>query len=154
MRLEPLLTPDLTLVIEGCSTRDAALQAAAARAAGHLTNITPEQLFQQLLEREAQYPTATPEGVAFPHALIPGLDHTTVVACLLRPAVEWAEGAPAPQDLMFMMIGKDDHPWEHVRLLARLARIVKSPDARRQLRESADAADFHARLVREDRAHV
>ena len=53
-----------------------------------------------------------------------------------------------------MMVGSDDRPWEHVRLLARLARIVKSPGAHERLCEATDAADLHARLVREDRVHV
>jgi len=153
MRLEPCLKPELTLFLEGCSGLDAVLGALAEVGARVPGIPGSDELLVGLKEREDRFPTSTPEGVAFPHVLLKGVEHTLIVPVLLRPGVKWKNPSHPAQDLVFGMFGDIDRPWEHVRLLARLARIVRSPGALERLRGAEDAPALHEALLSEDRSH-
>ncbi|MBL8746430.1 MAG: PTS sugar transporter subunit IIA [Phycisphaerae bacterium] len=153
MRLEPLLELDLTAVLSGVKNRDAALDAVAERGASKFPVVTRSAFMAALKERESKYPTGTPEGVAFPHALLPEVPRTALVCLLLRPAVKWSTQNHPGQDVIFGILGNVEAPWEHVRLLARLARIVRSPGALERVRSCADGKGLLQRLIEEDRAH-
>ena len=66
-------------------------------------------------------------------------------------------GAGVPEhprcDLILGMFGSSENPWEHVRLLARLARIVHTEASRRNLRMAVDGQDLYRKLLEEDRSH-
>lgn len=153
MRLEPILELGLTGVVAGLKTRDAVLDAVAERGSQKFSAVSRTAFLAALKERESKYPTGTPEGVAFPHALLAEIPQTALVCLLLKPAVKWSGQNHPGQDLAFGILGNSDAPWEHVRLLARLARIVRGPGALERLRSSADGKDLFQRLIQEDRAH-
>jgi PTS system nitrogen regulatory IIA component len=153
MRLEPILKPDLTFQIENAADRDDVLKRLADSAAAFTSNHSAEVLFNALLERESQTATCTPEGVAFPHALLPDVDETLLIVARLKPAVSFTTtDMPAP-DLIFCMIGSTEKPWEHVRLLARLARVARGQGALDRIRTAESASDMYTVLLEEDRAH-
>ena len=154
MHLEPVLRPELTRILIDCSDRESMLQDAAQLGASALEGVTPEQILGAIEEREKSYPTETPEGVAFPHCLLPSLGATLVVACLLKPGVRWSKSDAPLQDLVFVMIGNEDKPWEHVRILARLARIARGPGALDRIRSSQSDEELFEALVSEDRSHA
>ncbi len=112
-----------------------------------------EELKRHLLDREAQTSTSTPEGVAFPHALAPEIRETCVALARIDGGVDFGVPKHPRSDLVFCMFGNTEQPWEHVRLLARLARLVHTEKARDRLRVAADAEDLYARLLEEDRTH-
>lgn len=153
MRLEPTLKPDAVLLLASPSSRDAVLGALADRAGGLFPGVTPKALLQGMIEREARFPTGTPEGVAFPHVLLPQIDQTAVIPALLRPGVRWSLHNHPAQDLVFAMFGHSDTPWEHVRMLARLARIARGPGALERLRSAPDAQSLYQLLLAEDRSY-
>lgn len=148
---DQVFKPALTAVLRGVPDRDAVL-ARLAQAAAPLLAAPAEQLFRALLDREQKMPTSTPEGVAFPHALLPGVADTVVVAAAIRPGVIFRAGDHPVVDLAFGVFGASDRPWEHVRLLARLARLVRREGALERLRAAEDGAQLHERLVKEDHA--
>ena len=116
------------------------------------TGLASSTLEQALTERLRRGGVATPEGVAFPHAVINGV-HRTVVGLLLVPGgVQFDPGQP-PSDLVFAIAGDAARPWEHVRLLARLSRITVDEGSRRRLRACQDDASLLATLLKEDAQH-
>lgn len=153
MRLEPILDPGLTAVMAGLKGRDSALEAVAERGNGKFPGVGRDAFLAALKDRESKYPTGTPEGVAFPHALLPEVPHTALVCLLLKPAVKWSTQNHPGQDVVFGILGNIEAPWEHVRLLARLARIVRGQGALERLRSCADGKELLQRLIQEDRAH-
>ena len=105
-------------------------------------------------EERIQLPaTSTPEGVAFPHALAENIDQTFVALAKIPSGVDFGIPQHPKSDLVFCMFGSSDQPWEHVKLLARLARLVHTEDARERLRMATNGADLYARLLEEDQSH-
>lgn len=153
MQLEPILQTELAQIIEGAGDLNDLLGRLADIAAGHAPELTRDSVFSALAAREEQTPTATGEGVAFPHAMMPGVNRTLLIVARLKPAVSFGRrDLPAP-DILFCMIGSLEKPWEHVRLLARLARIAHAPGALERLRGANTPAELHERMVMEDRAY-
>jgi PTS system nitrogen regulatory IIA component len=154
MRLEPLLQPDRTHIVTDCTDLSGVLRTLAERAHESLRQIPAETLHQALMDREKRYPTTTPEGVAFPHAMLSEISDTLVIVAVLRPSVAFNESSHPPVQLVFGMFGSAAKPFQHVRLLARLARIVKAEPARQRLIRAGDAAALYDALIAEDRAHA
>lgn len=154
MRLEPLLLPENTLLIQGCAERDDVLRRLADHAGGRIPSVGGEGLFAALLDREKRYPTSTPEGVAFPHAMLEEIEDTLVLAAVLDPPVDFRPGEHPPIRLVFGIFGSASRPFQHVQLLARLAMIVRTEAARQRLFATGDGASLHQALIEEDRAHA
>jgi len=153
MALQPYIRPDLTFILEGVESRDDLFKRLAASVDAMIPALRGDALVQRLIAREKQMPTSTPEGVAFPHALAAEISKTQVVAALLKPGVDFGVAHHPKSDLVFCMFGPTSDPWDHVRLLARLARIVRSEPARTRLRAAADPAALYESLLAEDRSH-
>ncbi|MEX2670797.1 MAG: PTS sugar transporter subunit IIA [Phycisphaeraceae bacterium] len=154
MKLRDYITEGRAYLLERPDSRDAVLKRLSEQAAAAETSIDPEQLYEALLEREAKGATAMPEGVALPHALLEGVEQNMVFVASVRGGVDFKAQRGGPVDLIFMLVGPKDAPWEHIRLLARIARICHTPGALDRLRESGSAAVLYERLVAEDKRHV
>ncbi len=154
MALAPYLISEGILVLEPASDLESVLTRAADIAAAAMSGSDPaissEKLLDALQAREVQSSTGTPEGVAFPHALVPGLPRSLVVVMHARTAVHF-DGYRC--DLIFAMFGDATQPWEHVRLLARLARLTATPEARDRLRAAESDEALRTAIQAEDEAH-
>jgi len=153
MQLEGYISASRTLILEGVADRDDLLRRLAEASQPALPGRAVEELYEALREREESMPTSTPEGVAFPHAMLPELDDTVVTPALLRPGLTMGAPDHPPVDIVFCMFGSVDRAWDHVRLLARLARIARGPGALERMRAATDAESFYTALVEEDRSH-
>lgn len=151
MRLEHFLRPERTVVLGGVTTRDELLRRLAETAAS--AGVDAGEVETALREREGQASTSTPEGVAFPHALLDGVEETIVVAARAPDGVAMGSADHPPSDIVFCMIGAASAPWDHVRLLARLARIARGAGALDRIRGASDDEALFQTLVSEDRSH-
>ena len=154
MKLHDYLKPELTWVLDSVDSRDALLRELCDRIGDLETNVPAEKLLAALIDREAQGSTATPEGVALPHAMIETADRSFVAAALVRHGVSFGDRSAPRVDLVFVLVGPKDGAWEHLRVLARLARLCHTTGALQHLRSAADAEDLYRRLLEEDARHV
>ena len=152
MHLDELIQEDRILVLDACKDRDELLRRLA-KAAGDL-GPSEETLLEALHQREASGATSTPEGVAFPHALHPDIKETALVVALVRAGTAFGKSDHPHCDLIFCLFGEPSHPWVHVQLLARLARIARGTGAMDRLRACKDPSSLYAAMVEEDRSHV
>ena len=154
MALAPYLISEGILILDPASDADGVLVKAAEIAAAAMAaagaSISNESLLEALQAREAQRSTGTPEGVAFPHALVAGLPRSLVVVIRTRNAVPF-NGHRC--DLIFAMFGDAEQPWDHVRLLARLARLTATAEARDRLRAAQTDEALRTAIQAEDDAH-
>lgn len=154
MQLEPYLNPDRTLIIDAPESKDALLHAIAECAAHTIADASPDQLASDLADRERRHPTSTPEGVAFPHAMHPGIESTVLVAALIKDGVDFGVDTHPPTDIVFAIFGDADKPFSHIRVLARLARVARGDGALERFRAAPDPTALHQALVSEDRKHA
>lgn len=103
-------------------TKDDLLQRMIDSLASEVPGLDPHTALYRLQQREAQSPTIVGRGVAFPHALVPGLQREVLgVATLAAPIVYGAPDDPEVW-LVFMLLGPGDRPGPHLKALSAIAR--------------------------------
>lgn len=108
------------------------LSAMMARALG----LDPRLVHDAVLERERLGSTGVGEGVAIPHARIATLSRPVAgFARLLEPA-DFEAIDERPADLIFMLLAPTDSGADHLRALARAARVFRQERIRTALRQA------------------
>jgi PTS system nitrogen regulatory IIA component len=154
MNLTAFLRPELCWRLGPYEGRDALLDDLSKRIAEVAGDLSADDLLTVLLEREKQGATSTPDGVALPHAMLERVENTFVAAAVIDDGVDFGQAGHPPSDIVFVLVGPKDSAWDHIRLLARLARICHAPGAVDRLRQVTRDADLYDRLCAEDALHV
>jgi nitrogen PTS system EIIA component len=110
------------------------------RAAGALDQ--EEEPFRRILEREAAATTALGGGIALPHARTPYCPVPRLAVARLSPAVDFGATDGIPVDLVFLLLGPPESPGEHVKLLARIAKLAQRNGVLENLRAAEDDLEF------------
>jgi nitrogen PTS system EIIA component len=105
------------------------------------------EVLDALLAREQAGSTGVGAGVAVPHARLGGLDRMRGVFLRLETPVEFDAVDGAPVDLIFALFAPPDAGAEHLRALARVARLLRQKDLRQQLRQARTPDAIHALLA-------
>ncbi|WP_437579819.1 PTS sugar transporter subunit IIA [Sorangium sp. So ce887] len=121
-RLSGLLTPERIVLHLSCVHIEDVIDVAASRLAPPGGALAASALAQEILRRERESPTALGNGVAVPHAIIPGVRTAAVLATLAEPlAVPTPGGAPL-RLLVVLLCGEGGRA--HLELLAQVARLA------------------------------
>ncbi len=152
MRLAPLIRQELCWVLNEATTGQAVLENLCGRMATVVPEIEPDAMSAGLSRWVELMPTCTPEGVAFPHCNLQGVEKNYVAAAVVKPAVKFGD-CKHPADLLFVVVGPTGAAWEHISILARLARICRGHGALDKLRSAKTGAELFATLAAEDESH-
>jgi PTS system nitrogen regulatory IIA component len=126
----------------------------AARVVAVLPAVGEQELLDRLLEREAQQSTGIGDGLALPHAIVRGLERTVLVVGRCRQGLDFDALDSEPVDLVFLLLSPEDARNEHLRLLARLARIVSPEETLAELRSAPGPTELFQMLLEQDARHV
>ncbi len=110
----------------------------------------PSKMAEAVAAREAMHPTALDIGVALLH---PRRPQTSILGESILALGITGQGIPfggssGLTDVFFLLGATSDH--EHLRILARLSRMISDPDWLARLRASADALEAHQLLAARD----
>ena len=110
----------------------------------------PEKMAEAVAAREAMHPTALDIGVALLHPRRPMssiLGGPTLALGITAGGIPFG-GTSGLTDLFFLVCSTTDH--EHLRILARLSRMISDPDWLMQLRSASDASEVHDMIAQRD----
>ncbi len=82
---------------------------------------------QALMERERLHTTAIGHGVAIPHATVDGVDYTILLVAVAPDAIRFGPPESEPCRIFFLLLSPPGQESEHIKLLARLSRLVRHP---------------------------
>lgn len=145
MTLSDLIPAGGVAVDLAVTSRKQALHALSELAQRRL-HIPSRPLLEAVMEREKLGSTGVGDGVAIPHARIDQVDRVCGVFARLKHAVDFDAVDGKPVDLVFMLIAPEDSGAEHLKALARVARVFRREDIRRALRAAPDADAAYAIL--------
>ena len=99
-------------------------------------------LFENLLAREALQSTSIGRGIAVPHCVLK--DFSGVHGFFLKTdqPIDFESHDHRPTHLFFCIISSDDAGTDHLRLLARVSRILRDNDNREKLRICHDETEL------------
>ena len=111
-------------------------------------------LMDALLERESLQSTGIGSGVAVPHAICDELAEPRIVLGRCRDGVDFRSLDQRPVHLFFLLLSPSADTGVHIKLLARIARLVRHPELLHKVRESTDAAGMIGEIRAYEQEHV
>jgi PTS system nitrogen regulatory IIA component len=123
-----------------------AIQELAARAAV-LTGQDEKQILEVLLQREKLGSTAVGNGVAIPHGKLPKLARLFGLFARLERPINFEALDGQPVDLIFLLLAPEGAGADHLKALARIARLLREPETTRKLRDLDTADSIYAILT-------
>ncbi len=154
MRLSEYLDPDLVLVgLDATAAQDAFHQIArhliAQRAVGPASTVERE-----FASREERHTTVLGDGVAIPHTTLEGLRAPILLVALASDPFQFGPPDTGPVGVLFVLLSPVGRGSEHIKLLARICRLVKHPGFIDELVASETTHEAVAVIERVDGLHV
>jgi PTS system nitrogen regulatory IIA component len=100
--------------------------------------LTPDAVFERLLERERLGSTGLGHGIALPHARIKELDEAVGAFVQLHRGIDFDAVDDQPVDLAFAMLVPESASEVHLQLLSKLAAMFDNSKLRSRLRDAPD----------------
>ena len=146
MPLTDLVTPNAIMPALKVNNKKQAIAELAAKAAV-LTGQSERDILEILLQREKLGSTGVGNGVAIPHGKLPKLGKLFGLFARLDRAVDFEALDNQPVDLVFLLLAPEAAGADHLKALARVARLLRDPEIARRLRESSDTDALYAVLA-------
>ncbi|BAF86342.1 PTS IIA-like nitrogen-regulatory protein [Azorhizobium caulinodans ORS 571] len=128
------------------SSKKQALQELAQHAAT-LLGRDAREIFETLLQRERLGSTGVGNGIAIPHGKLPKLDKLFGAFARLEKPIDFEALDGEPVDLVFLLLAPEAAGADHLKSLARIARMLRDPATADKLRGTREAADIYALLT-------
>ncbi len=146
MPLTDLVAPNAILPALKVNNKKQVLQELAARAAV-LSGQNERAIFDILMQREKLGSTAVGNGIAIPHGKMPTLSRLFGLFARLDRPVDFEALDNQPVDLVFLLLAPEGAGADHLKALARIARLLRDPAVAHKLRAARDAESLYAVLA-------
>ena len=146
MPLSDLVAPQAVIPALKVNNKKQALQEIAARAAD-LTGLSEREILEIVQQREKLGSTGIGNGIAIPHGKLVKLERLFGLFARLDRPIDFESLDGQPVDLIFLLLAPEAAGADHLKALARVARLLRAPDTAKMLRESQDAEAIYAVLT-------
>jgi tRNA-2-methylthio-N6-dimethylallyladenosine synthase len=120
------LTPEAVIPAMRVSGKKHALHELAIQAA-RLTGQEERAIYETLLQRERLGSTGIGEGLAIPHGKLPKLGRLFGLLAKLDRPIDFEALDGQPVDILFLLLAPEDAGADHLKALARIARVLREP---------------------------
>jgi PTS system nitrogen regulatory IIA component len=146
MTLTDLVAPNAIIPALKVNSKKQVLHELAARAAV-LSGQNERAISDILMQREKLGSTAVGNGIAIPHGKLPTLSRLFGLFARLDRPVDFEALDNQPVDLIFLLLAPEGAGADHLKALARIARLLRDPAITHKLRASKDAESLYAVLA-------
>ena len=150
LRISDLLDPRSVEASLAATAKREAIEEMVAVLARSTAVPEPERLARELLERERLASTGVGGGIALPHKLLEGFGRSAMALGRSRSGIPFDAADGQLVTVLFLIVGPVGQHAEHLRLLSRLARLLRDETLARELVSAPDAAGMLAALGRRD----
>ena len=109
-----------------------------------------EKLVKVLLERERLGSTGIGGGIGIPHGKLKNLQSLILGFGLSRQGVDFESMDGRPTHIFFLLLTPENSAGMHLKLLARISRMLKNSDFKERLMQSQTAEEVLAAVGEED----
>jgi len=147
MNLSELLHEDLICTDLSETTKEGVLRALVDHLVDRGVITDGEEILRLLLEREQLMTTGVRTGFAIPHTFAEQLSHSVVALGHSPGGVDWQSLDQEPVQYVFLILGPPRNAGAHLRLLARLSRLLTNADFVHRLTQSRTPAEMFQAVV-------
>lgn len=145
MTLIDLLTPAAVISPLRANGKKQALQELSQHAA-RIAGLPERDLFEALLQRERLGSTGIGDGIAIPHGRMPGIERLVGLFARAERPIDFEALDGQPVDIIFVLIAPEGAGADHLKALARVARVLRNHAVLEQVRAARDPAAIYAIL--------
>ncbi len=153
MTLMDLISRDAVLPSLRVGTKKQALQELSDRAAQQCGRPARE-IFDALLQRERLGSTGIGNGIAIPHGKLASVERIFGVFARVDKPIDFESLDGEPVDLILLLVAPESAGADHLKALARAARMLRSQTTTAKLRATRDVASLYAILAEEPKSHA
>jgi PTS system nitrogen regulatory IIA component len=146
MLLTDLVAPNAIIPALKVNGKKQLLQEIAAKAA-ELCGQNERAILEVLQQREKLGSTGVGHGIAIPHGKLSRLSKLFGLFARLERPIDFEALDGQPVDLVFLLLAPEGAGADHLKALARVARLLRDADVARKLRSSRDAEALYAVLA-------
>ncbi|MDF7809014.1 PTS sugar transporter subunit IIA [Pontiellaceae bacterium B12219] len=128
MPLSHYLNENCVCVLQG-QTPETAIKELVGLVCHHRKDLSQEQVFNAVLEREKDVGTQIGPQLALPHARIPNVGHPIMAVGLSSAGIAWGGSVDSSVHLVILLLGDEARPNTLLEALATLARTFSPEDA-------------------------
>ena len=139
-----------TLKVNG---KKQALQELAAHAA-RLTGLDEREIFDTLLQRERLGSTGIGDGIAIPHGKPARINRLVGLFARLERPIDFEALDGQPVDIIFLLLAPEAAGADHLKALARVARLLREPGILDKVRATRDPTALYAVLTHSAATHA
>ena len=114
------------------------------------TGLNSDNLVRVLMERERLGSTGIGGGIGIPHGKIKDLESLVLGFGLSRKGIDFESIDGEPTHIFFVLITPEDSTGLHLKLLARISRILKNDHFKERLLNAADRDEIFEIIKEED----
>jgi len=108
------------------------------------------KLLLALLDREKLGSTGIGDNMAIPHAKCEGIENITTVFARSRKGIDFQSLDRKPVHFVFLLLAPPASTGLHLKALAKIARLFKSPSLRENILKAEDADTINSLILEED----
>jgi nitrogen PTS system EIIA component len=153
MPLSDFLAPGAVVPFLKVQSKKQALQELAEHA-GALCGVGEREIFDTLLQRERLGSTGIGRGIAIPHGKLAKVATLFGIFARLEKPVDFEALDNEPVDLMFLLIAPEAAGADHLKALARVARILRDPSVTQKLRATRDPSVLYSVLTQSPKSNA
>lgn len=116
----------------------------------HIAGINHEYLVKVLMEREQLGSTGIGEGIGIPHGKVKDLESLVLGFGLSRKGVDFESMDGLPTHIFFLLITPENYTGLHLKLLARISRILKNDPFKQKLLRAVTSDEIYAIIKEEE----
>ena len=114
-----------------------------------LVHLHERVIFDALIQRERLGSTGIGNGIAIPHAKFANLEKLTGFFVRLEKSIDFEALDNMPVDLVFVLLAPEGAGADHLKGLAKIARMLRDPARAAKLRTTVDRQALYSLLCEE-----
>jgi PTS system nitrogen regulatory IIA component len=146
MELADILTEGSVVVCTNTKDKRELLEILSRKSA-ELAGVDAGAVFDALMSREELGSTGLGNGIAIPHGKFAGLGRVVAVFARLVDPIDFDSVDDQPVDLVMMLLAPMGAGADHLKALARVARLLRTEAVVDELRRTTDAERIYAILT-------
>jgi PTS system nitrogen regulatory IIA component len=119
-----------------------------------IADVNHEYIVKVLMERERLGSTGIGEGIGIPHGKLKDLDSLVLGFGLSRKGVDFESMDGLPTHIFFLLITPENTTGLHLKLLARISRILKNDPFKQKLLNATDSDEIYSIIKKEEEENL
>ena len=115
-----------------------------------IADINHDYLVKVLMERERLGSTGIGEGIGIPHGKVKGLESLVLGFGLSKKGVDFDSMDGQPAHLFFLLLTPENSTGLHLKLLARISRILKNEPFKQRLLHATNRDEIYSIIEEEE----